>query len=1821
MKKSITLILMIVFSLTVINCEKKQADKANPIILISSHTSGLISQESTIKVVFHEKMISDDETDREITNSPFDISPSIKGKTKWANSRTLVFYPDTKLPDDQKYEVELDLEAIAETFYDYNTFSFQFSIIKQNLSIRINELQAVSQTSLKEQILSGELITADKEDGIQIEKILNAVQDNEDLEIKWTHAADRRKHQFSIMGIARQSTDSQVLLKWDGEAIDVEETGRQEIRVPALSSFEITDVKAIKDKAEYIEIVFSDPLMKEQNLRGLIRTKTPSDLRYEIDLNKTRVYNSAKWSGRVDLIIDPAVKNVMGYKLGKQGEYKLEFQDLKPRVKFVGKGVIIPTTNDAKLTIEAVNLRAVIVEAMQIYEQNIHQFFQQNRLPGDRELYRVGNIVWQDTVDLGLTPDKVNQWNRYGLDLNPLIKNFPHGMYRLNIYFTKDLSEYDCDDDADDENDENNGYNWREYHRNKDNPCHPAYYDEYYNQDLQISRNIIISNIGILAKRGLDNQTMVLCTDLNTGMPLSGAEIELFNFQQKIIGEGKTDSEGMLNLDPSAKPFLVLARKSSQVGYLKIDDGSALTMSHFDVGGIQTTGKIKGFIYGERDVWRPGDDIFLTFILFDPENTIPDTHPVRLDFYNARDQHIKTAINTQSLNGFTHFKLNTHPDDPTGNWRVEIRIGGTIFEKQIKIETIRPNRFDFELDLGPVAALQKGVIRGELKAKWLHGAPAKNLKADIEMGLKSTKTVFKDYKRFVFDDPARVYEPESFNIFEGKLDEKGNQVFESRVNTYNVAPGMLHAYFRARVFEASGAFSTKQFKKPFHPYIQYVGMYLPGDDNRVETDSSHTVQIVLVDQNGKPVNSGDLEIKVHKIQWRWWWERNQQSLADYIEMEQYDPIITKKVKVANGKAEWQLKIDGPSWNRYLIRIRDIKHGHLTGKVVYAYSRGWRGLDQTEAREGITTLNLTTDKQEYTVGEEISVTIPTSSNGRGIVSVESGSQILETHHITGLGEPLHFKLKATNQMTPNVYINVSYWQSHQEVNNDLPIRMYGVVPVKVYDPKTKIYPQIDVNDVLKPESQAVVSINEKNGHEMTYTVAIVDEGLLNLTGFKTPDPWNHFYRRVALGIKTWDLYDYVSGAYGGAWESLLAIGGGADVAIEGEKKADRFPPLVIYLGPFELEAGAKNTHEFEIPQYVGSVRIMVVAAEKNAFGSVQKQVSVKNPLMVLGTMPRVLGPEEVVDLPVTVFAMEDKVKKVITKIEVSDNLKIQGENEKQIQFKEIGEQTITFKIQAGDNKGIASIDINAVGVDENAGYHIELDIRQPNRPVTDVYQASLKSGESWDQEIKNSGVPGTNSGLLEISRVPPLNLGRRLRFLIRYPHGCIEQTTSAAFPQLYLAKILKMTDHQQKDIEKNVKSAISKLKSFQITNGGFSYWPGYYDASGWCSNYAGHFLLEAKKLGYAVPELMMGRWLKFQKNQALSWVTGPTRSMLIQAYRLFTLALAGKPELGAMNRLREQEKLPNTAKWRLAAAYYLAGQEGAANEIADGSDLKTQNYRELTYTYGSGLRDKAMILEALCIIGKTEEAIELAEKISEEMCSHKWISTQTTAYSLIGLARYAGVSMGNIQMKFSYRWNEVNDQLHESTNAVYQTELEPDQININKMELSNEGETVLYPRLIMEGIPKIGEEKAAQNDLSINVKYLTITGKQMVPNQFEQGSDYIVDITVKNTGKQGRYDEIALSHLLPSGFEIQNTRMTDISQVKSDNFDYQDIRDDRIYTYFDLKQDEVKQYKVVVNASFTGRYYLPMISVEAMYDATIHARVPGRWIEITKPGMK
>ncbi len=595
--------------------------------------------------------------------------------------------------------------------------------------------------------------------------------------------------------------------------------------------------------------------------------------------------------------------------------------------------------------------------------------------------------------------------------------------------------------------------------------------------------------------------------------------------------------------------------------------------------------------------------------------------------------------------------------------------------------------------------------------------------------------------------------------------------------------------------------------------------------------------------------------------------------------------------------------------------------------------------------------------------------------------------------------------------------------------------------------------------------------------MTYSIAIVDDGLLDLTNFKTPDPHDYFYAKEALGVKTWDLYDYVIGAWGGNLERILTIGG--DQAAGGPikpKEANRFKPVVLYLGPFHLDKGKKATHNFTLPQYIGSVRVMVVAANHNSYGNAEKTISVKKPLMLLATLPRVLGPEETIKIPVTVFAMDNKIKNVNVTLQTNPFLEIVGAPSQQVSFSSTGEQMIYFDVKVKPDMGIGKVKLVATGSGERADYDVELNVRNPNPFVTSVSAQTLAGGQQWTTTATPIGIPATSSAMLEISSIPSMNLEKRLDYLIEYPYGCIEQTTSAVFPQLVLNQLTDLSDYRKAQIDKNIKAGIASLQNFQRNDGGFSYWPGGPESDDWGTNYAGNFLLEAQQRGYAVGEQLMQQWKLFQRSKANSWM--PTTNNfyggdLTQAYRLYLLALDKSPELGAMNRLKEFKYISPEAKWRLAAAYKLAGQDNTALQLISGLPFTFSTNHKPGITYGSDVRDEAMVLETLTLLDKRTLAADLVNTIAAKLSEDTWYSTQTTAYSLIAIAKYCGKNPSGAKIIVA---GNVNGKAVNINSSSYVSQLP---VDISKgaagITVTNKGSNILYARIISRGQPLTGRK--------------------------------------------------------------------------------------------------------------------------------------------------
>jgi uncharacterized protein YfaS (alpha-2-macroglobulin family) len=1827
---------------------KHQFRRVNPAFkeYVEAFTSGVISTQSAIKVRLANNYADSALFNTKVKEDLFDFSPSIKGKTYWVDSRTVEFKPDEALPAKEFYEVKFYLSKVLKVPDSLKTLEFQFQTIQQDFMLKVDNHKAYKKTDLTKEKLYGTITTADFAEDMKVEKILSATQGDRTLPITWIHESKNKIHYFQVDSVQRSKVASSMVLTYDGKSIDAEKHGESSVEIPALGVFKLLDISIEQGSERYIRALFSDPLMENQNLDGLIKYANSMDIRYTIEDNELRIYPSDKKSGSYWLTIESSVKNTNGQALGQAVQKSVTIEDIKPAVKFVGSGVIMPTSNGFLLPIEAVNLKAVDVKVTQIYQNNILQFLQVNDLSGQNELARVGKTVLKKSILLNNVMD-YSKWNRYYLDLSSLISVDPGAIYSVRLSFKKSYSTYPCTDTtASDDKDmelttwnnanddeegwyyENNYYNyyydedgyyyydWNE----RDNPCSPSYYN-----NTAITNNVLASDLGIIVKGGSDKSMNVYVTDIVSTKPMDNVTVEFYDYQQQLLGNAITNSDGMAEVKLKKKPFVLVAKKDKQRGYVKLVEGASMSLSMFDVGGESVKKGIKGFIYGERGVWRPGDSLYLTFILEDKEKTLPENIPVSMDLIGPNGLIAHHLVRTSSVNGFYDFRTCTERNAPTGNWQAKVKVSGIEFTKSLKIETIKPNRLKINLKF-PKEYIAKGSPdKGALEAHWLTGAASPNLKATVNLTLTRTETTFKKYPAYIFDNPSASFSTENISIFDGQLDNTGKATITPDINISSSAAGMLKANFETTVYEAGGDFSVDNTQIPYYPYETYAGLYVPENptkDKMLYTDQAYNISLVNLDYNGAVVPSNKLKVEVFKQEWRWWWDNSESSSqAQFISTSYSKLVDSSTVSTLNGKASYTFKVAHDDWGRYFIKVTDKKSGHAAGKVIYAdwygYKRG-PGSDKTAA----TMLNFSSDKEKYSVGDRVKITIPTSADGRALLTLETGTKVLKSVWIPTEQGTTAFSFEVTADMAPNCYAYVTLIQPHSQTLNDLPMRLYGVIPIMVEDPGTHLVPQIAMQDVLLPEQNAYIAVNEKNGKPMTYTLAIVDEGLLDLTHYKTPDPWSSFYAKEALGVISWDIFDLVLGAFTGDLQRILSIGGDMEGIDKGNLKANRFKPMVRFIGPFQLPAGGYKVHTISMPQYIGSVRVMVVAGDNGKYGFAEKTVAVRKPLMVLGTVPRVIGPGESFQLPVSVFAMEKYINNVSVQL-VPDNMFTNaGASVKSLVFNAPGDAVVNFDLKVKDAVGVGKIKIIATCGSEVAVHDIEIDVRNANPKVVNVIDTVINPGKTWSANYSLIGVEGSNKGTVEVSSFPAMNLEKRLSYLIEYPHGCIEQTTSAGFPQLYLSDLIDMNATTKAKIEKNIKATIQSLKAFQLSNGGLSYWPGAQYADDWGTNYAGHFMLEAELKGYALPVGFIKAWKKYQKQKAISWSANSSyyNDDLDQAYRLYTLALAKEPELGAMNELFEYKDLSLAARWRLAAAYLISGKPEVAKYLIANAGIAIKSYREMWNTYGSDERDKAMIIETLTLMNYKTKAAPLVKAVSASLCNDEWMSTQTTAYCLIALTKYFLTSSGS----GVYMTCNIDGKPTTVSSSKSFSKIDMGITALSKkgnVSITNNGQNILFARIVTQGVPVTGDKSSAQNKLKLKVEYKALNGAKVDPKKLEQGSSFIAEVTVSNPGSYEVYKQLALVQIFPSGWEISNSRLSDYAQTATvaSDFDYQDIRDDRVYTYFSLNPNKSKTFKILLNSSYIGKFYLPTLYCEAMYDNSINARIPGSWVEIVSAG--
>lgn len=1801
--------------------------------IVSAFSPSIISKNDAIIIQFTDSFSKN--IKKEKTNSIISTYPNVKGKLEW-NNNILIFKPDNKLASNQRYSVTVNLKSLCDSIpKSKKKFTFSVRTKKQNINVKFAYVKTTDRETFKRQDI---YYNVELNDGATIETLQKCFKNKENYPIEITAISDK-EYSLVVKNVERNSKEDKIFnIEYWGKSIGADLKGEIAVEIPSTNSFKILDVQAYQAPEQYINVIFSDPIKEEQYLDGLIQLIGIENLKFLILDNCIKIIPDNKQTEKRTLQIAKSIANIKDNKLATDFSSEILFASQKPELKLDMKGSILTRSNNKQIiSFQAANIKAVDVRITQIYENNILQFLQTNSLGGEDYLNRVGKAIAKKTIDLTETNVvDFNKFNTFFIDISEIVKIQQGAIYRIELAFRKENSIFTNEDGTENNNPvvflpESNNWSWFDdytyssYEDRNINYDYYSYFDDYdnsnspnsnnfYGHKKALSFNILASNIGLIVKQGEDQSITAYVTDILNAKTINRAKVSIYNYQQQLISESTSSSDGKttFTFGKDDVPYFIIASSNKQKAYLTLEENKALYTSRFDVSGEIVQNGTSAFIYTERGVWRPGDSIFMGFVLNEKLTKSPIGAPIKLEVKNPQNQLIYTEVQEKNENGFHVFKFNTDVNAITGYYYAEFKFGGQSFSKTLMVETIKPNRLNITLGFNKKYLTGDGSVTASLEATWLQGNPAANMNFTINVTFSLINNPFKGYEEYSFNNDAAIFNNETSEIINGTTDIEGKYKTPVIYNKIKNAPGVLNASLTTKILEKGGNVNLSERDIIYYPYKSYIGIKSSKQTYNYPINKEVSFDFIALDINSKKLTKkSNLEISVYKIESYYWYDISDQKV-DYITAN-YNNAISRKLYNFTGIGQYNIVF--PEDGSYFVVAKDIDNGQIVSKQVYAspyYNEDSN--NENTLTDSPELINFKSDKESYAVGEEIKIKVPL---GRGIalISIENSTEILSSFwKSSNKNNEISFTIKATAEMAPNIFVNISFLQEHINSINDNPIRVYGIIPMLVEDPNTHLHPKLEIADELQSESEITINVSEKNNKKMTYTIAMVDEGLLSLTNFKTPNPWNVFFSKKALGVRTWDIYDDVIKAFAIDAGRTLSIGGDMSDKISNNIiQANRFKPMVRFIGPFTLEKGKKQSHKIKLPQYIGAVRTMIVAVSDNAYGATEKTSKVIKDLMVLGTAPRKIGINESFKIPVTIFAMKDNIKNITVSINTNDKLNIIGARTKNIHFDKTGEKYLEFDIKAKTLIGIGKINITATCNNVVSKYDIELDVKYLNNKITETINDIKDSSKNFEKEFNSIGISGTNEAYLELYTIPPINLEKRLDYLITYPHGCIEQIVSAVFPQLYIENFISLDSIKKKEIQNNIKTCISKLAKYQTYDGGFAYWQGNKFANEWGTNYAGHFMIEAEKAGYAVPVNVKSNWIKYQKNNSTNWLNKGQYSQEAQSYRLFTLALAGNSDMSAMNRLKAGE-ISTVAKWNLANAYSQIGKSNIAKEIIINLDKNIKEYNELGGNFGSDIRDKSMILGTLISLNDKNNAFIVLKEIATVLASDNYCSTQTTAYSLMEIAKYIQKYGNSKKIDCTYIFN--GKEFTAKTNkSIYKTRLNINE-GKNSLTLKSNSNDILYVSIVLKGIPKEGQETSANSFIDMQVTYTNLEGNTINVSNLTQGTDFIATVTIRHTNPSFTIlNNVALTQIFPSGWEILNSRMYSAKLGEMSLFNYQDIRDDRVLTYLDMHKNREYTYKIMLTASYSGEYYLPATICETMYDNNNYAREKGKFVRV------
>ncbi len=1804
------IVFIILIALFFCSCSHREAETLK---VTSSLPAG--ERSSTGQMLFQfSKLVVPVESVGVMMKTPFiAFSPEIPGMFVWQDTSTLIFSPDSVLRGDTKYKGEIN-SALLLQYSGMKSFEGEGSFEFATESFRMKSAEFFYDRVGERRLIG---IKANIEftyavNPTEIQNLITVKIDGEQVSgVTVVTPQASRVIPIEIGTVTQNEKDKVITIEFPEQLVSTET--KTHIKADKPFSFTLPGIGHLKiyghdfgfdGTTSWITINTSQEI-DSSKARQFISITPHRDFTLETSRNSLTMKGKFEPGSTFRLVIKTGLESILEAKTENDYNADILIGNIKPTFRFGStNGSYLLLGGEKNIELKTLNLTHLYIRVSQVFQNNLVFFLESGRQydwgyydyddegnyyeesnNSPKYRYYVGNYgrsIWSDTIPISMVK---NQEISTKFDISPYIKNDYKGFYVVEI--------------------SNPEEQWR-----------------------STSKLISLSNLGLIVKNSND-QLVVFANNLLTTEPASGATIQLISTNNQTIASMKADGDGVARFDnfrELKKDFylkLVTAELDNDYNYINLQDYRIET-SRFDVGGkYENERQYDAFIYGDRTLYRPGETLHVSGIVRILHSTLPPKMPVKVKIISPRGNLIKELRQTLNEEGSFDITFPTSTSSLTGTYTLQIYTGNDIFltDYYVSVEDFVPDRLKVNLKASKESAGLGEKIVYTLEALNFFGPPAAGRNYEFEGTFQHIPFYSKNYRDFRFSDESAKNTTPSPTILTGKTDTEGKGTIEFEVPTSITSNGVVKAHGRVAVFDESGRPVYQVANTIVHPKNYYIGLKNYGDYYQ-KPQSPQRMQIVVVGKDDKPINGFNATIEVIRMEWHSVLRQYQGNGAlRYV--SELREVVEHTENVTLSSQPYDYKYSTSRSGDYRVRVS--KAGDTGYNQFSFYSYSWGTSDVTsfdinpEAR-----VDIVLNDSVYAPGEKAKILFKAPFSGKMLVTVER-NQVYSYHFLDVKNNAASLEIPIEEKFLPNVYISAVLFRKITDLNIPLLVG-HGFVPLFVEKKSNNIPITINAPEKIRPKTKQSITIKAGNEKNIFVTIAAVDEGILQLKNYQTPNPYKYFYARKALQTETYDFFKNLLPELG------KSKTGGSDAEL-GQKVNPlgvlRFKPLALWSGILKTDANGQAGITFDIPEFSGELRLMALAYKGDKFGSAQKAMKVSDPIVLTAALPRFLSPNDSMIMPITAFNTTDKSVKLKFEIETTGGI-VAPVKTAELELGANQERFVTVPLKASKQVGKATVIVRTKAFGETIQTTTELPIRTTAPYISEGISNFIEGNTSVTHKIDGDFLQFGRKAYISLSPFPVANFAKELKYLIGYPHGCIEQTTSKAFPQIYLRDIAAILDPSILSTGSPtyfVNEAITKIVSMQMPDGGFSYWPGGDHEYPWTTVYATHFLLEAKKAGYAVPEATIKSALTRLKiiargNKTVDYYSyGPDGKHTVRRiadkntiYALYILAIAGSPELTVMNYYRTDKGLLTTdTRYLLSAAFALSGDRRTSVELLPPEFAPEEPYRQTGGNFDSPVRANALILNVLLESDVNNPRIAMyMDYLSKQYKTNRWYSTQDNAFTLLAFGKAARMA-NSTKIQGSIK---VGEKTFPYTGGNQKIDIDPFGKNVI---LSMNGEGRVYYSIVTTGIRTDGKIPIIDKSLQIRREFFKRDGSVADVSSVKQNELLVVKLTLSSSVSS--LDNIAITDLLPGGFEIENPRLTESSNYSfiqnATTPDYMDIRDDRINIYTSFNSTARKQFYYMVRAVTAGTYQYAPVTAEAMYNADYYSGNGGIMIKVIR----